>query len=270
LFEYRSDDFAVTKSASDTLGSLFGKPKRGEDGVGRASVPPGHFVVAIGDVHGRLDLVEKLWAQIDAASRLSSARRRTLIFVGDYVDRGRQSREVVDRLLEGFTGFETVYLKGNHDDTLLQFLVDPTIGDAWRNFGGIETLESYGVTHASGKNWSQTRSEFAAALPRAHLEFFKNLKLHVSIGDYLFVHAGLKPRVPLDEQSETDLLWIREEFLDSAVNFGRVVVHGHTPTDVPVVRANRIGIDTGAYMTNNLTAVILEERTRKFLSTAGT
>jgi serine/threonine protein phosphatase 1 len=149
-------------------------------------------------------------------------------------------------------------------------LVDPTIGDAWRNFGGIETLESYGVTHASGKNWSQTRSEFAAALPRAHLEFFKNLKLHVSIGDYLFVHAGLKPRVPLDEQSETDLLWIREEFLDSAVNFGRVVVHGHTPTDVPVVRANRIGIDTGAYMTNNLTAVILEERTRKFLSTAGT
>lgn len=258
----------MTKLVSDFLGSLFGKPKRGEAGVGRASVPPGHFVVAVGDVHGRLDLVENLWVQIDAASRLSSARRRTLIFVGDYVDRGPQSRELVDRLLKGFTGFETVYLKGNHDDTLLQFLTDPSIGDAWRNFGGIETLQSYGVTHAQDKNWSQTRSEFAAALPREHLEFFKNLRLHVTIGDYVFVHAGLKPRVPLEEQSETDLLWIREAFLDSTVNFGRVVVHGHTPTDAPVVRPNRIGIDTGAYITNNLTAVILEERTRRFLSTA--
>lgn len=250
------------------LGALFGKPKGGEDGVGRASVPPGHLVVAVGDVHGRLDLVEKLWAQIDAASRLSSARRRTLVFVGDYVDRGLQSRELIDRLLKGFTGFETVFLKGNHDDTLLQFLADPTIGEAWRNFGGLETLSSYGVAHTQGKNWSQTRSEFAAALPRAHLEFFKNLKLHVTVGDYLFVHAGVKPRVSLEEQSETDLLWIREEFLESTVNFGRIVVHGHTPTDAPVVRANRIGIDTGAYITNNLTAVVLEERTRRFLSTA--
>lgn len=258
----------MTKSAIDMLGSLFGKPKPGEDGVGRASVPQGHFVVAIGDAHGRLDLVENLWAQIDAASRLSSARRRTLIFIGDYVDRGLQSRELIDRLLRGFAGFETHYLKGNHDDTLLQFLADPTIGDAWRNFGGLETLRSYGVAHPQGKNWSQTRSEFAAALPHEHLAFFKNLKLHVTLGDYLFVHAGLKPRVPLEEQSETDLLWIREEFLESTVNFGRVVVHGHTPTDAPVVRANRIGIDTGAYITNNLTAVVLEERTRRFLSTA--
>lgn len=249
------------------IGSLFGAPKRGEDGVGRAAVPPGHFVVAVGDVHGRLDLLEKLWPQIDAASRLSSARCRTLIFVGDYVDRGEQSRELIDRLLAGFTGFDTVFLKGNHDETLLQFLADPTIGDAWRNFGGLETLRSYGVAHPQTRDWSQTRSEFAAAIPRAHLEFLKNLKLHVTIGDYIFVHAGLKPRVPLEEQSETDLLWIREEFLESTVNFGRVVVHGHTPTDAPVVRPNRIGIDTGAYITNNLTAVVLEERTRRFLST---
>lgn len=250
------------------MASVFGKPKRGEDGVGRSAVPSGHFVVAVGDVHGRLDLVEKLWPQIDAASRLSSARRRMLIFIGNYVDRGAQARELIDRLLKGFTGFETVFLKGNHDDTLLQFLVDPTIGDAWRTFGGLETLRSYGIEHAAGKNWSQTRSEFAAALPREHLEFFKNLKLHLTVGDYLFVHAGLKPRVPLDEQSQKDLLWIREEFLDSPVNFGRMVVHGHTPADVPQVRPNRIGIDTGAHVTNNLTAVVLEERTRRFLSTA--
>lgn len=257
----------MAKSMSDMLGPLFGKTKRGQDGVGRASVPPDHFVVAVGDAHGRLDLVENLWAQIDAASRLSSARRRTLIFVGNYVDRGPQSRELIDRLLEGFAGFETVYLRGNHDATMLQFLADPTIGEAWRNFGGLETLRSYGVAHPQGKSWAQTRSEFVAALPRAHFEFFKNLKLHVTHGDYLFVHAGLKPRVPLEEQSEADLLWIREDFLDSTVNFGRIVVHGHTPTEAPVVRANRIGIDTGAYISNNLTAVVLEERTRKFLST---
>ena len=250
------------------MGSIFGKSKNEDAGVGRAHVPPDHFVAAIGDVHGRLDLVDALWPQIDAASRVSSARRRMLIFIGDYVDRGPQSRELVDRLLKGFTGFETVFLKGNHDETMLRFLIDPKMGEAWRSFGGLETLRSYGVEHGPRKDWSQTRSAFAAALPHEHLQFFKNLKLHVTVGDYLFVHAGVKPRVPLDEQRETDLLWIREEFLDSAVNFGRVVVHGHTPSDAPEVRPNRIGIDTGAYATNNLTAVLLEERTRRFLSTA--
>jgi serine/threonine protein phosphatase 1 len=247
--------------------SIFGRPKQ-DDTSGKSSVPPGHFVVAVGDVHGRLDLVEYLWQQIDAASRLSSARRRILIFIGDYVDRGMHSAELIDRLLDGFPGFETIFLKGNHDETLLQFLTDPTIGEAWRNFGGLETLKSYGVAHSAGKNWSQTRSEFAAVIPRTHVEFFKNLKLHVTIGDYLFVHAGIKPRVPLEDQRETDLLWIREEFLESTVNFGRVVVHGHTPTETPDIRPNRIGIDTGAYMTGRLTALVLEERSRRFLSTA--
>ncbi|MCE9522371.1 MAG: serine/threonine protein phosphatase [Alphaproteobacteria bacterium] len=248
--------------------SFFSWSKVGEESVSRSSVPAGQFVVAIGDVHGRLDLLEMLWHQIDAASRLSSARHRTLIFLGDYIDRGLYSAELVDRLLEGFPGFETIYLKGNHDETLLRFLTDPTIGDVWRNFGGLETLRSYGVSHAPGKSWSQIRSEFADAIPKSHVDFFKNLKLHVTVGDYLFVHAGLKPRVPLEEQRETDMLWIREEFLDSTVNFGRIVVHGHTPTETPDVRPNRIGIDTGAYMTGTLTALVLEERSRSFLSTS--
>jgi serine/threonine protein phosphatase 1 len=250
------------------LRSIFGWTKRSADAVSHASVPGDHFVVAVGDVHGRLDLLEQLWLMIDAASRRSAARRRILIFIGDYIDRGLHSAHVIDRLLEGFPGFETVFLKGNHDETLLQFLVDPSIGEAWRNFGGLETLSSYGISHTAGKSWAQTRSEFAAVLPRAHEEFFKNLRLHTTIGDYLFVHAGVKPRVPLEEQRESDLLWIREEFLDSSVNFGRVVVHGHTPTDVPDVRRNRIGIDTGAYMTGKLTAIVLEGRERQFLSTA--
>jgi len=246
--------------------TFFGLTKREEEAT-RSSVPADHFVAAIGDLHGRLDLLEELWPRIDEVSRLSSARQRILVFVGDYVDRGLHSRKLIDRLLQGFTGFETVFLKGNHDDTLLQFLHDPSIGDAWRSFGGLETLRSYGVAHAPGKTWAQTRSEFAAEIPREHLAFFKNLKLYTIIGDYLFVHAGLKPRVPLESQREIDMLWIRDEFLDSNVNFGRVVVHGHTPSDLPVVRANRIGIDTGAYMTGKLTAVVLEERTRRFLST---
>ncbi len=247
--------------------SIFSWAKRGEEPATRSSVPPGHFVVAIGDVHGRLDLLEMLWQQVDAASRLSSARHRTLIFLGDYVDRGLHSAHVIDRFLEGFPGFETIFLKGNHDETLLQFLVDPTIGDVWRNFGGLETLRSYGVVHTKEKSWAETRSQFAAAIPKAHVDFLKNLKLHVSVGDYLFVHAGLKPRVPLEAQREFDLLWIRDEFLNSEANFGRVVVHGHTPTETPDIRPNRIGIDTGAYMTGKLTALILEDKSRQFLWT---
>jgi serine/threonine protein phosphatase 1 len=255
------------KAVPDVVRSIFSWSKRGPEPATRSSVPAGHYVVAIGDVHGRLDLLEMLWRQIDAASRLSSARRRTLIFLGDYIDRGLHSAHLIDRLLEGFPGFDTIYLKGNHEETLLQFLVDPSIGDVWRNFGGLETLSSYGVVHAPGKSWAETRSELAAAIPKAHIDFLKNLKLHVSVGDYLFVHAGIKPRVLLEEQREFDLLWIRDEFLDSDVNFGRVVVHGHTPTETPDIRPNRIGIDTGAYMTGKLTALILEDRSREFLWT---
>lgn len=248
--------------------TIFNRPKTDDDAQSRASVPLDYFVVAVGDTHGRLDLVEELWQQIDSVSRRSSARQRTLIFLGDYVDRGKQSRELVDRLLKGFTGFETIFLKGNHDETLLHFLVDPAVGAAWQSFGGLETLLSYGVVHEAGKSWAQTRGEFAAALPAAHLQFFKNLQLHATVGDYLFVHAGIKPRVPLEEQREMDLLWIREEFLDSTANFGRIVVHGHTPTDIPHVQPNRIGIDTGAYFSDKLTALVLEDRSRRFLSTA--
>jgi serine/threonine protein phosphatase 1 len=249
------------------VGSIFGWGRRESDATSHSSVPADHFVVAIGDLHGRLDLLEQLWPKIDGASRLSALRKRVLVFVGDYVDRGLQSAQLVERLLAGFPGFETIFLKGNHDETLLQFLADPNIGEAWRNFGGLETLRSYGVSHAAGKSWAQTRSEFLAVFPRSHEQFFKNLQLHATFGDYLFVHAGLKPRVPLADQRETDLLWIRDEFLSSNVNFGRVVVHGHTPAAAPEIRHNRIGIDTGAYMTGSLTALVLEGRSRQFLST---
>jgi len=246
--------------------SLFGRKAPREAGP-NGRVPEGRLVVAVGDLHGRLDLFERLWVQIESAARLSAARQRTLVFLGDYVDRGLQSRQLVDRLLAGFAGFETVFLKGNHDETLLQFLDDPKLGEVWRNFGGIETLRSYGVQHKPGSDWAQTRADFAAHFPDEHLSFFRSLQLHHAVGDYLFVHAGVRPGLALEHQSEHDMLWIRDEFLNSTMSFGRIVVHGHTPERQPVVRANRIGIDTGAYMTGVLTALLLEGSSQKFLST---
>ena len=246
--------------------SLFGR-KTSPPEAPNGRIPEGRLVVAVGDTHGRLDLLERLWPQVEDVVRLSSARERTLVFLGDYVDRGLQSRELIDRLLTGFPGFETVFLKGNHDETLLQFLDDPKLGEVWRNFGGIETLRSYGIERKPGEDWAQTRAEFAERLPAMHLKFFRSLQLHYACGDYLFVHAGVRPGLLLDHQSEQDLLWIRDEFLNSTMSFGRIVVHGHTPERQPVVRANRIGIDTGAYMTGVLTALVLEGREHRFLST---
>lgn len=246
---------------------LFARSPTDADASPRASLPEGDLVIAIGDLHGRLDLLEDLWPRLEAASRKSAARRRVLVFLGDYVDRGPASAQLVERLLQGFDGFETVFLMGNHDQTLLQFLSDPSAGPVWMTFGGLDTLRSYGVDPSPSAAWAETRNAFAEALPQAHLHFFKNLRLHHAVGDYLFVHAGLRPHVRLEDQSTQDLLWIREDFLDSDAVFGRVIVHGHTPGRTPVVRQNRIGIDTGAYATGCLTALLLEGRQRQFLST---
>ncbi len=249
------------------LSELFRRMKPAPEVELRAAVPDDTLVVAVGDLHGQLELLERLWLRIADVARQSSCRHKVLIFVGDYVDRGPHSAELIDRLLEGFAGFESVFLKGNHDETVLQFLSDPSVGEVWKNFGGLETLRSYGVTHDRSRGWADTRNALALAMPQAHINFFKNLKLHHQVGDYLFVHAGLRPHVRLEDQTAQDLLWIREEFLDSSANFGRVVVHGHTPAREPEVRHNRIGIDTGAYMSGKLTALVLEGRERQFLST---
>jgi len=246
--------------------SLFGrKPAPPARPSGR--IPEGRLVIAIGDLHGRLDLFEQLWPKVEASARLSAARQRTLVFLGDYIDRGLQSRQLIDRLLAGFPGYETIFLKGNHDETLVQFLSDPKLGEAWRNFGGVETLHSYGVAHRAGHDWAQTRAELAATFPPEHLKFFQSLRLYYTCGDFLFVHAGVRPGLALEHQSEHDMLWIRDEFLNSAMSFGHVVVHGHTPEKRAVVRPNRIGIDTGAYMSGVLTALVLEGSEQKFLST---
>jgi len=241
--------------------------------LGQPTLPEGQLLYAVGDIHGRLDLLQSLLDLIDADARTSGdAGRRILVFLGDYVDRGPDSRGVVEKLLRDLPqGFDTHFLKGNHEALLLDFLEDAACLDHWRLNGGDATMLSYGVDTerlarfgAPAETW---RRAFAEALPEAHLRFFRNLQLSVSFGDYLFVHAGVRPGVPLAAQSEADLIWIRGPFLDHAEPLGKIVVHGHTPGQEPVTRPNRIGIDTGAVFTGRLTALRLKGGSRKFLRT---
>jgi serine/threonine protein phosphatase 1 len=237
------------------------------------ALPEGLLLYAVGDIHGRLDLLRSLLKRIeDDAAAHAEARERALVFVGDYIDRGPDSSGVVAELTAGQRqGFDTHFLKGNHEAILLDFLKHPEHLEHWLVNGGQATIKSYGVdTQALARRRAPPeawRQAFADALPQSHLRFFKDLKLSVSFGDYLFVHAGVRPGVPLSGQSETDLIWIRGPFLDHAGSFGKIVVHGHTPEPLPVVRPNRIGIDTGAVFSDRLTALRLKGRVREFLHT---
>ena len=237
------------------------------------TVPDGEIVYAVGDIHGRTDLLVRLLALIEQDAAQAHAAAKTLVFLGDYVDRGPDSRGVIEILTAGLpSGFDAHFLKGNHEQLLLDFLHDPSWLDAWRRNGGEPTLLSYGVDidglerrRAEPAVWHDALLE---VLPAAHLRFLENLELKYVVGGYVFVHAGLRPDIPLADQIPDDLLWIRHAFLDSDETFEKVVVHGHTPGREPVMRPNRIGIDTGAVFSGRLTALRLEGDSRKFLQTA--
>jgi serine/threonine protein phosphatase 1 len=224
----------------------------------------GRLIYAVGDIHGRLDLLDRLLGLIhDDLGHRKLARPPMLVFVGDYVDRGPASRGVVQRLLalRASDTFEVRTLKGNHEQAMLQFLGDAARGPEWVSYGGGATLSSYGVAppalDADDAAWETARQALAAAIPEDHLDFLWSLELSVAAGDYLFVHAGVRPDVALDEQKESDLLWIRDDFLSAPGPFGKVVVHGHTPREEAFVGPHRISLDTGASMTGVLTAVRL-------------
>jgi serine/threonine protein phosphatase 1 len=232
------------------------------------SVPEGTLVYAIGDVHGCDRHLDRLHERIlEDASSAGNFDRRVAIYLGDYVDRGPDSKRVVDILLDQpLEGFECHYLIGNHEAFLLDFLQDAEMGPGWLFNGGVATLESYGVSiDTSGGGLALTfdvladiQESFMAKLPDAHRKFYETLALSKTEGDYFFVHAGIRPGVPLDEQAEDDMIWIRDEFLESSEDHGKVIVHGHTITQAPELRDNRIGIDTGAFATGILTALVLE------------
>jgi serine/threonine protein phosphatase 1 len=238
-----------------------------------ARVPPGVCVYAVGDVHGRADLLHALREQIVADSlQLTPGTEKIVVYMGDYVDRGLESRQVVDTLIrEPLSDFRSVHLLGNHDAWLLSFLVDAEVGATWLKYGGDVTLHSYGIRLGTplgdDRYFDRLQRTLRSRLPREHVDFLQNLELMFETGDYLFVHAGIRPGVPIDQQTADDLLWIREPFLSWEQTFGRVVVHGHTVDSSPVVRHNRIGIDTGACWTGRLTCLVLEEGTHRFIST---
>ncbi len=234
-------------------------------------VSPGNRVYAIGDIHGCLAPLRRLHDLIRAHAADQPAARNVVVYLGDYVDRGPDSRGVIDTLrAEPLAGFEAVYLKGNHEASLLQFLEDEQIGPQWFAYGGIATLSSYGVdTPRSATDMAglhRTRNDFAKNLPTEHLDFFRRLRtMHIE-DDYLFVHAGLRPGLPIEQQTSEDLLWIRDEFLRSNAEFGKIVVHGHSISETPTIRRNRIGIDTGAFAGGPLTCLVLEGTGRNFLT----
>ena len=242
------------------------------------ALPAGLAVYAVGDIHGRLDLLERLLGRIatDAAAHPGDAARR-LVFLGDYVDRGADSRGVVERVLRDplpglVPSFETVHLLGNHEEAMLDFLDGRSDGQDWLGYGGLETLMSYGVPLRSLPRTPEAsdklREALAASVPDSHVAFMRRCTLHHLAGDYAFVHAGVRPGLPLERQQATDLLWIRDEFLHSRAPLpGKVVVHGHTICDLPQDRGHRINIDTGAFVSGRLTCLVLRGTERRFVTT---
>lgn len=229
--------------------------------VKQPRLPEGIRIYAFGDIHGRADLLREMFTVIDADIARNPVDRPIEVFLGDYIDRGPDSAQTLDLLIERSLYRETVFLKGNHEAFFLEVLRNPTKLEDWRQFGGLQTLMSYGIQPSLNPDAAEQTDLIRAlteVMPGDHLSFLKNLKPSYLCGDFFFVHAGVRPGIPLKEQQEADLLWIRNEFLDSKENFGKFIVHGHTPVREPDIRPNRINIDTGAYATGNLTLLTIQ------------
>jgi serine/threonine protein phosphatase 1 len=218
-------------------------------------------IYAVGDVHGRADLLDQVLSRIDADLAAYPDCRPRQVFLGDYIDRGPSSRAVIDRLIKRARTHEIVCLKGNHETYVFEFLRNPAILANWRQLGGLETLMSYGLKPSMKADIAEQlelAKALAASLPKHHRQFLRSLSTSFACGDFFFVHAGVKPGIPLEQQRDEDLLWIRDDFLLCEDDFGKIVVHGHTPVREPDIRPNRINIDTGAYATGRLTCLIIE------------
>lgn len=228
----------------------------------KPGVPEGVRVYAISDIHGCAHLLEPMLRVIDADLAHRRPRHAIEVYLGDYIDRGPDTRLTLDLLIERSRRSNAVFLKGNHEAFLGKVLRDPSLLGDWLRIGGAQTLASYGVSLTDeGLETSDPTAllrELARAIPRSHVEFLSNLRLSFTCGDFFFVHAGVRSGVPLSEQREEDLLWIRDEFLQNDERFSKYVIHGHTPVSRAEFHHNRANIDTGAYATGNLTLMTIQ------------
>lgn len=235
-------------------------------------VPDGLRVYAVGDIHGELALLDELLSRIAEDRTAGPDLDHQIIFLGDYIDRGPDARGVIDRLsaLAGDRCYR--FLKGNHEDAFLAILSGQTDDlPGWLRFGGRETLASYGIAERSvAMGGPFLRAQLVERVPPSHLAFLRGLEMSIGIGDYFFVHAGIRPGVDVAKQDEADLMWIRREFLSHEGRHSHMIVHGHTITSAVDIRHNRIGVDTGAYASGVLSAIVLEGSDRRIIDTRAT
>lgn len=225
-----------------------------------SAVPPGERVYAVGDIHGRLDLFEALAAAIEADDARRGPAETTIVLLGDLIDRGPDSAGVIALARDLMARRKVRIIAGNHEEMFLRAFDDAEVFRQFLRFGGRETILSYPIDQAEYRqaDLAEAQDLMRAAVPQADRAFIAGFEDLFTIGDYLFVHAGIRPDLPMEEQATSDLRWIREPFLSHAGSHGAIIVHGHTITDAPVLTTNRIGIDTGAYKSGRLTALGLE------------
>lgn len=237
---------------------------------GPAGLPGGLRVYSIGDIHGRVDLLAELHDRINADAVNYEGVKR-VVYLGDAIDRGEESRQVIEHLLsEPLPGFEAVYLMGNHEFAALTFMDDPESIAGWLTWGGREMLYSYGIKcglSPSPEELNRLSGELKMTMPPEHVALLENGELSHRAGGYYFVHAGIRPGVPLEDQRFEDQLYIREPFISSTRNHGAVIVHGHTISEQVQFLPNRIGIDTGAYYTGVLSCLVLEGEEQRLIQT---
>ncbi|MDG1286940.1 MAG: metallophosphoesterase family protein [Rickettsiales bacterium] len=229
-------------------------------------LPPGVRVYAIGDIHGQAQLLENALEAIAEDAKDFTGQRIIQVFLGDYIDRGMYSREVLDLLIQAPpVGHERICLLGNHETTLLKFLETPETIRKWSSFGGFTTLASYGIPiprTLSGEDLTELHQTFAHALPASHQAFLESLQTHYCLGEYFFVHAGINPYLSLDEQSVDDLLWIRDDFLEFEKFHQKYIIHGHTPVETLDIRKNRANLDLSIATGEQLGCLKLEGNQR--------
>ena len=236
--------------------------KRRQRSISLHAGKSGERAYAVGDVHGCVDLLQALLRKIELHFAQSAPKPAHLIFLGDLIDRGPASKDVIELLINRDHGqLMPHYIMGNHEESLLRGLSgESSLLEPWLRHGGYKTAESYGADRSLliGRPAHELEHILRSAIPSSHLDFLATFVDSIKFGDVLFVHAGIRPGVSLDEQSSRDMRWIRKDFLESETDFGCLVVHGHTITETIQEKPNRIGLDTGAYSTGVLSAIWID------------